>query len=280
MKEIAVTQISETVRRLCIQSNLTLPQDAVDCICAGRNAEPWQPAKETLGLLSENLEIAEREQMPICQDTGMACIFLELGQEIRIIGGDLYAAIHEGVRRGYADGFLRKSIVRDPLQRENTGDNTPAMIHLTIVPGDTLTITVAPKGAGAENMSRLAMLPPSAGWAGVMEFVLETVRLAGANPCPPLVVGVGIGGNFDLVTSLAKHALLRPLDLPNPEPYYADMEAQLLQNINALGIGPAGLGGRTTALAVQIEVYPTHIATLPVAVNLNCHVARRATAVL
>jgi len=228
----------------------------------------------------ENMEIAAGEQVPICQDTGMACVLIALGQEVQIVGGDLYEAIHEGVRRGYIEGYLRKSIVSDPLRRVNTGDNTPAMIHVDIVPGDTLTITVAPKGAGSENMSRLAMLPPSAGRDGVVDFVIETVKLAGPNPCPPIVVGVGLGGSFDVVAGLAKKAVLRPLDQPNPDEYYQELEKELLTKINALGLGPQGFGGESTALGVNIETYPTHIAALPVAVNINCHVARSATIVL
>jgi len=243
-------------------------------------SEPWAPAKETLGQLLENMEIAAQERLPICQDTGMSCVFLELGQDVRIVGGDLYEAVHEGVRRGHVEGYLRKSIVADPLRRVNTEDNSPAMIHVEIVPGDQLTITVAPKGGGSENMSRLAMLPPSAGRDGVLEFVVETVRLAGPNPCPPVVVGVGIGGNFDKVAYLAKKALLRPLNQPSPDTYYRDMEAELLTRINALGIGPQGFGGQSTALGVNIETYPTHLAGLPVAVNLGCHVTRRAEVTL
>jgi len=263
-----------------MQANTYLPEDVADQICACYTAEPWAPARETLGRLLENMEIAGQKQMPICQDTGMSCIFVELGQDVHIVGGDLYEAIHEGVRQGHIEGYLRKSIVRDPLRRVNTGDNTPAMIHVDIVSGDQLAITVAPKGGGSENMSRLAMLPPLAGQEGVMDFVVETVRLAGPNPCPPIVVGVGIGGSFDLVTSLAKKALLRPLDRPHSDAYYREMEAALLERINALGIGPQGFGGRNTALRVQIEAHPAHIATLPVAVNLNCHVARRVTVIL
>jgi len=280
MRKIAVSDIIEHIRELCIQANERLPEDVAGHIARCYAQEPWVPARETLGRLLENMEIAEREQMPICQDTGMTCVFIELGQDTHLVGGDLYEAIHEGVRRGYVEGYLRKSIVADPLRRVNTGDNTPAMIHVDIVPGDQLTITVAPKGGGSENMSRLVMLPPFAGREGVIAFVVETVRLAGPNPCPPIVVGVGIGGSFDLVASLAKQALLRPLDQSNPDPYYQEMETELLERINALGVGPQGFGGRSTALGVQIKAHPAHIATLPVAVNLNCHVARRATVTL
>ena len=280
MREIAANRITEQIRDLCIQANERLPEDVAGRIASCHVREPWAPAKETLGRLLENMEIAERERVPICQDTGMTCVFLALGQDVRIIGGDLCEAIHEGVRRGHVEGYLRKSIVGDPLRRVNTGDNTPAMIHVDIIPGDQLTITVAPKGGGSENMSRLVMLPPFAGREGVMDFVVETVRLAGPNPCPPIVVGVGIGGSFDLVASLAKQALLRPLDCPNPDPYYQEMEAELLERVNTLGVGPQGFGGRSTALGVQIKAHPVHIATLPVAVNLNCHAARRATVTL
>ena len=280
MKEISTSVITQHVRDLCIRASERLPGDVAGCLTACHQNEPWPPAKETLGLLLENMEIAAREQVPVCQDTGMTCVLLELGQDVRIVGGDLYEAIHEGVRRGYVEGYLRKSIVADPLNRVNTGDNSPAMIHVDIVPGDQLTITVAPKGGGSENMSRLAMLTPSAGRDGIIDFVVETVRLAGPNPCPPIVVGVGIGGSFDLVAYLAKRAALRPLDQPHTDAYYQELEAELLERINALGIGPQGFGGKSTALGVNIETYPTHIAALPVAVNLNCHVTRRAEVTL
>lgn len=280
MREITAGQITEAVQNLCITANSVLPDDVSDCIRSCREGEPWEPARDTLGKLLENTQAAREENIPLCQDTGMACVFLELGQEAHVTGGDLYAAVQEGVRRGYAEGYLRKSMVADPLRRKNTGDNTPALIHTDIVPGDRLSITVAPKGAGSENMSRLAMLAPSAGERGVKDFVVETVSLAGPNPCPPIVVGVGIGGNFDRVALLAKQALLRPISEANPDPYYAAMEAELLERINALGIGPQGFGGRTTALGVNIESFPTHIAGLPVAVNLSCHVTRHARAIL
>ncbi|MDR3120115.1 MAG: fumarate hydratase [Clostridiales bacterium] len=280
MREISADLVVETVRALCIEANQTLPADVSRRISACREREPWPSARATLEILGQNAEIARDEQVPLCQDTGMACVFLEVGQDVHIFGMGLREAVDEGVRRGYADGALRKSIVADPLRRANTRDNTPAMLHTDIVPGDRLTVTVAPKGIGSENMSRLVMLPPSAGEAGVKDFVVETVRLAGPNPCPPVVVGVGIGGSFDLVAALAKKALLRPLDSPNPDAFYAGIEAELLGRINALGIGPQGFGGKTTALGVNIEVYPTHIAGLPVAVNINCHVTRRAHAVL
>jgi fumarate hydratase subunit alpha len=261
---------------MCIKANTLLPEDISARITACHDSEPWGPARETLGKLIENISIARDENAPLCQDTGMACIFLEIGQEVHIAGGDLYEAVNEGVRLGYTEGYLRKSIVADPLRRKNTGDNTPAMIHVEIVPGDRFAITVAPKGIGSENMSRLVMLPPSDGEAGVKDFVVETVNIAGANPCPPVLVGVGIGGSFDKAAFLAKKALLRSVDEPNSDPFYAALEAELLERINALGIGPQGFGGKTTALGVNIEVFPTHIAGLPVAVNINCHVTRHA----
>ena len=241
--------------------------------------EPWPLAKKTLSVLLENDRIAAQNMLPICQDTGLACVFVRLGQDLRL-EGDLYTAINEGVRRGYESGYLRKSVVSDPLRRTNTGDNTPAFVTLDLVPGDSLEISILPKGAGSENMSRLAMLKPADGIMGVKEFVLETVRLAGPNPCPPIVLGVGIGGSFDKVAALAKHALLRPLDQPHSDPFYADLERELLEDINALGIGPQGFGGKATALGVLIETMATHVAELPVAVNISCHVTRRASGIL
>ena len=227
----------------------------------------------------ENYTIAREKAQPICQDTGVACVFLKIGQDVHLTG-NLEDAINEGVRQGYAEGYLRKSVVRDPLDRVNTGDNTPAMIYYELVPGDTLEITVAPKGFGSENMSAIKMLRPSDGEQGVKDFVLQVVEAAGPNPCPPIVVGVGIGGTFDKAAYLAKKALMRSVDVPNPKPYYANLEKELLEKINALGIGPQGFGGKTTALAVNIEEFPTHIAGLPVAVNINCHVTRHKTEVL
>lgn len=280
MKEIPSSIIADTVAELCIEANLFLPEDISGRIQACRRSEPWAPAGETLDRLMENMEIAKAESKPLCQDTGIACVFLEVGQEVHITEGGLYDAVNAGVRKGYTQGYLRKSIVADPLRRKNTGDNTPAMIHTEIVPGDQLAITVAPKGAGSENMSRLAMLAPSAGEDGVKNFVVETVQLAGPNPCPPVVVGVGIGGSFDKVAYLAKKALLRPVTEPHSDPFYAQMEQELLSRINRLGIGPQGFGGETTALSVNIEVFPAHIAGLPVAVNINCHVTRHVTKVL
>ncbi len=279
MRTISAAAVADTVARLCIQANTQLPPDVASALERARREEPWPLARETLGLLRDNLRLAREKELPICQDTGMACVFVELGQEVHI-DGDFEAAVHQGVRRGYGEGFLRKSIVGDPLRRVNTGDNTPAAITLRLVPGDGCRITVAPKGFGSENMSRLGMLKPADGAEGVKAFVLETVRLAGPNPCPPMVLGIGIGGSFDKVAALAKHALLRPLDEPHPDPYYAALEGELLSQINALGVGPQGFGGRTTCLGLAIETAPTHVAGLPVAVNVSCHVTRRATEVL
>lgn len=280
MKIIHSEEIIDAVERLCIQACRRLPEDVACAMQRAAAQEPFVPAQMILSQLVENAEAAVQNKMPICQDTGMAWVMVELGQEVRLEGMLLKDAVDEGVRRGYTKGYLRKSVVEDPLRRVNTLDNTPALLHVEIVPGDTMTITLAPKGFGSENMSRLKMLTPSAGAEGVKDFVVETVRLAGGNPCPPIVVGVGIGGSFDRVALLAKKALLLPLDKPNPDPYYAEMEQELLSRINALGIGPQGFGGQTTALAVKISAYPTHIAGLPVAVNLNCHVARHVQAVL
>ena len=277
MREISAEAVADTVARLCVQANTCLPRDVKDGIAAARAAEDWPPAREILDRIVENGEIGGG--FPICQDTGMACVFLEVGQELHI-AGDLAQAVDEGVRRGYAQGYLRKSVVSDPLERVNSGDNTPAMLYTDLVPGDRLAITVAPKGFGSENMSRIAMLKPSDGVEGVKDFIVDTVEQAGPNPCPPIVVGVGLGGTFDKCALLAKKALLRELGAPSPLPFYADLERELLDRINALGIGPQGFGGRTTALAVHIETLPTHIAGLPCAVNINCHVARHATEVL
>ena len=279
MREISAEAVADPVARLCVQANPQLPPDVTAALSAARSTEPWPLAQSTLGLLEENLKAAAAQNLPICQDTGMACVFLEVGQELHI-AGDLAQAVDEGVRRGYAQGYLRKSVVSDPLERVNSGDNTPAMLYTDLVPGDRLAITVAPKGFGSENMSRIAMLKPSDGVEGVKDFIVDTVEQAGPNPCPPIVVGVGLGGTFDKCALLAKKALLRELGAPSPLPFYADLERELLDRINALGIGPQGFGGRTTALAVHIETLPTHIAGLPCAVNINCHVARHATEVL
>ena len=279
MREIKGEAISQAVARLCMSANRNLPEDVRACITRSREQEPWEPARGILDRIVENYEIAEEEQLPICQDTGVACVFLDVGQEVHI-QGDLEQAVHEGVRRGYLEAGLRCSVVADPLRRVNTKDNTPAIVYTRLVPGDRLKITVAPKGAGSENMSRIAMLRPSDGAQGVKDFVVKTVEEAGPNPCPPIVVGVGSGGCLDRSAELAKRALLRPAGEPNPDPFYAAMERELLDRINALGIGPQGLGGRTTALAVHIEVAAVHMASLPVAVNINCHVTRHESEVL
>ncbi len=279
MREISAGLITETVKRLCIEANCHLTQDLKDCICSCHKSEPWPQAKEILERIIENYEIADEQNQPICQDTGVACVFLKIGQDLHICG-DLTDAVNQGVRQGYTEGYLRKSVVKDPLNRVNTGDNTPAMLYTEIIPGDKLEITVAPKGFGSENMSKIAMLRPSDGIDGVRDFVCRVVEEAGPNPCPPIVVGVGIGGTFDKAALLAKKALLRPLDKRNGDEFYANLENELLEKINALGIGPQGFGGKTTALAVNIETFPTHIAGLPVAVNINCHVTRHKTEVL
>lgn len=277
MRELNSMAITEAVARLCVQANIRLAGDVKEAIAAARRAEDWPVAQTILDRIIENYSIGG--DTPICQDTGMACVFVEVGQEVHISGG-LAEAVNEGVRRGYGEGYLRKSVVRDPIDRVNTGDNTPAMLYTELVPGDQVKITVAPKGFGSENMSRIAMLKPSDGLEGVRAFILETVRLAGPNPCPPIVVGVGIGGTFDKCALLSKRALLRELGQPSPIPFYAGLERELLEEINSLGVGPQGFGGKTTALAVHIETLPTHIAGLPCAVNLNCHVARHASEVL
>lgn len=274
MREIDVTAIIDTVGKLCIEANERLPADVQCAIKECRACEPWEPARDVLDKLIKNYEIAGEQCVPICQDTGMACVFLEIGQDVHFTGGDLTDAVNEGVRRGYSRGYLRKSVVNDPVRRGNTGDNTPAMLYTEIVPGDRVRITVAPKGFGSENMSQIRMLKPSDGLQGIRDFILRVVEEAGPNPCPPMVVGVGIGGTFDKCALLAKKALLRPLGSHNRDPYYAALEDEMLQKVNALGIGPQGFGGKTTALGVQIETLPTHIAGMPCAVNINCHVTR------
>ena len=279
MKIISAAQITQAVAELCIRANRELPPDIERAMRLAEKNEPWPIGADTMSVLCRNIDAARENCLPICQDTGCACVFAELGQDVHI-EGDFEAAVNAGVALGYTGGYLRKSMVKDPLRRENTGDNTPAAITVRLVPGDSLKLTVAPKGFGSENMSRLAMLKPADGVEGVKRFVLETVKLAGPNPCPPIVLGVGIGGTFDKVAFLAKHALLRPIDEPNPDPFYAALEKELLEEVNALGIGPQGFGGKTTALGLNIETMPTHVAGLPVAVNVSCHVTRRASAVL
>ena len=274
MREIHISEIINTVKELCIESNYYLSNDIRDALCRAKKKETWPLAENILDQIILNSDIAKNENKPICQDTGMACVFLEIGQDVHIIGGLLEDAINEGVRRGYDEGFLRKSVVKDPINRINTKDNTPAIIYYDIVPGDKIKITVAPKGFGSENMSRIKMLKPSDGLQGVKDFIIETIKLAGPNPCPPIVIGVGIGGTFDKAAYLSKKALIRPLDKRNEDKFYSDLEEELLANINKLGIGPQGFGGKTTALGLNIETYPTHIAGLPVAVNINCHATR------
>ena len=280
MKTINVNEIIKTVKELSIEANYYLPNDVKEAIEKAEKNEKWPIANNILNKILENSQIASAEKMPICQDTGMACVFIDIGQDVHITGGSLEEAINEGVRQGYAEGFLRKSVVKDPLHRVNTNDNTPALIYYNMVPGDRVKITVAPKGFGSENMSRIAMLKPSDGLEGVKNFVLETVRMAGPNPCPPIVIGIGIGGSFDKAAYLAKKALIRPVNENNTDEFYGNLEKELLEEVNKIGIGPQGFGGKTTALALNIETYPTHIAGLPVAVNINCHATRQKERVL
>lgn len=280
MREIQASVITDTIERLCIEANQVFPDDIKKSIQACRASEDGQIACGILDNIIENYQIAENEQVPICQDTGMACVFLEIGQDVHIAGGDLTEAVNEGVRRGYTNGYLRKSVVKDPVRRGNTGDNTPAMLYTEIVPGENIKITVGPKGFGSENMSAIRMFKPSAGIEGIKDFILETVETAGPNPCPPMVVGVGIGGTFDKAALLAKKALMRPVDSENEDPYYADLEKEMLEKINQLGIGPQGFGGKTTAIGLNIETMPTHIAGMPCAINISCHVTRHKTEVI
>ena len=280
MREIRFDDIVTAVRDACIRANTVLPDDLCGAIRAAAEAEESPVGRAILGDLEENFTFAAQRGLPICQDTGMAVVFLELGQEAHITGGLLEDAVNEGVRRGYLEGSLRCSVVRDPLRRENTGDNTPAVQYLRLTEGDRLTITIAPKGFGSENMTRLKMFTPAAGRQEIVDFIVESVSLAGSNPCPPVVVGVGLGGTSDRTALLAKRALLRSVDTHSADPFYAEMEAEALAHINALGIGPQGLGGRTTALSVAILPAPTHIAGLPCCVNLGCHVTRHASVTL
>ena len=280
MRTIEVSEVTKLVRQLCIDANYYLPADLRQAFVDGQNAEESPLGKTIFGEMIANCDLARENNVPVCQDTGMAVVFAKLGQEVHITGGLLSEAVNRGVARGYTEGRLRCSVVGDPLRRVNTGDNTPAVLHLTLVEGDTLELTVAPKGFGSENMSRIYMLTPAADRQKVLDCIVDAARQAGSNPCPPMVLGVGIGGDFELCAELAKRALCRPLDVPNGDPYYADMEREALEAVNALGIGPQGFGGLTTALGVAIETYPTHIAGLPVAVNVGCHVTRHATATL
>ncbi|BAD41626.1 fumarate hydratase [Symbiobacterium thermophilum] len=280
MRELHVDQVAEAVSNLVMEANYVLEPDVAAALEKARCDEQSAAGRAVLEQLVENADLARNERVPMCQDTGNALVFLEVGQDLHVVGGDLYEAVNRGVRKGYTDGYLRKSIVDDPLRRKNTGDNTPAFIYTDIVPGDRLRIRVATKGGGAENMGQLKMLPPSAGWEGAKRFIVEAVAAAGPNACPPVLVGVGIGGNFDKVALLAKKALLRPVGEPNPDPAWAAREQELLAEINKLGIGPMGLGGRVTAFAVHIETMPCHITALPVAVNIDCHAHRHKEVVL
>ncbi len=280
INKIDVKRITDVVAKLLIDANKTLPQCVTERICNACKVENNQLGREILNDLIKNTEAAKELNIPICQDTGMAVVFLEVGQDVHFIGGDLETAINDGVAKGYTEGLLRKSVVADPLNRVNTEDNTPAIIHTKIVPGSSVKITVAPKGFGSENMSAIKMLTPSAGREGVVEAVLEIVKKSGSNACPPMVIGVGIGGDFEQCALLSKIALCRDLNSSNPNPFYSDLENELFERINRLNIGPQGFGGDTTALAVNIEYMPTHIAGLPVAVNIGCHVTRHKTEVL
>jgi fumarate hydratase subunit alpha len=273
MREINVQLITEKVRDLCMRANTDLGEDVLQAFDRAIDQEESPVAVEILKELKENARIAREEQVPICQDTGFAVVFVEMGQDVHLVGGSLKEAIHEGVRQGYRDGYLRKSICH-PFSRANTGDNTPAIIHTDIVPGDKINVTVAPKGAGSENMSRVVMLTPSEGVEGVKKYVVQRVKESGSNPCPPTIVGVGIGGTMEQAGLLAKRSLLRPLGSRNPDPELDRLESEILGEINKLGIGPQGLGGRTTSLAVHIRMMPCHIASLPLAVNIQCHVQR------
>ena len=281
MREINVEEITRTVEKLCIESNYYLPEDVKKALEEALKKEESPLGVEILSDILKNQEIARTKDVPICQDTGLAVIFLELGQDVRLVGGNLNEAIDEGVRRGYKKGYLRKSAVDDPLiVRKNTGDNTPAIIHTKVVSGENIKLILAPKGGGSENMSALAMLKPSEGIKGIKKFVLDTVEKAGSNPCPPIIVGIGIGGTIEKTTLIAKQSLLRKVGDHNPNSKVAELEKELLEEINKLGIGPQGFGGRTTALAVNIETFPAHIASMPVAINIQCHVARHQEAII
>ena len=280
MREIDISLITDLVAKLCMDANYYLNDDIERAFSRCLALEESPVGKNVIKTMMENAKIAREEQVPICQDTGMAVVFMEIGTDVHIRGGDIEEAIHQGVRIGYEKGYLRKSVVRDPIDRVNTKDNTPAVIHYSMIPGDKIKITVAPKGFGSENMSALKMLTPSAGIEGVKNFVINTVSAAGGNPCPPVIVGVGVGGTMEKCALLSKRALLRPCGSENADRFWRDVEKELLEKINALGIGPAGFGGRTTALSVNIETFPTHIAALPVAVNIGCHVTRHAEGIL
>ena len=276
MRTVDVSVLTQNISEMCIEANHYLSEDMKSAFTEAQNREQAPLGRQILSQLQENMEIAEKDMIPICQDTGMAVVFLKVGQDVHFVGGNVEDAVNEGVRRGYVDGYLRKSVVRDPIYRENTRDNTPAIIHYSMIPGDRITVTVAPKGFGSENMSRVFMLKPADGIEGVKNAILTAVKDAGPNACPPMVVGVGIGGTFEKCALLAKEALTRPIDKHSEIPYVKELEEEILEKINRTGIGPGGLGGTTTALAVNINTYATHIAGLPVAVNICCHVNRHA----
>ena len=280
MRTVNVSEITKAIRQLCIDTNRVLPQDLEQSICDCDVTEQNPTGKAILQDLKKNMDAARELQIPICQDTGMAVVFAEIGQEVALVGGDFREAVNEGVRQGYVEGYLRRSVVGDPLRRVNTDDNTPAVLHTFIVPGDKVTLTVAPKGFGSENMSQLKMFTPAASRETIIDYVVQVAKEAGSNPCPPIVLGVGIGGDFELCAFLAKKALCRSVSTPNPDPFYAEMEQEILEKINALQIGPQGFGGDSTALSVAIEQYATHIAGLPVAVNVGCHVTRHKSVAL
>ncbi|PWM98097.1 fumarate hydratase [Massilioclostridium coli] len=280
MREIDVKELTSCIKQLCIQANKELPCSVKKAISKAREQECSEICKSVLGDLEENIQAAKELDVPVCQDTGMAVVFLEIGQDVHFIGGDFNEAVNEGVRQGYLEGLLRLSVVADPIRRGNTNDNTPAILHTSIIPGDKVKIMVAPKGFGSENMSAIRMFTPSATRQEIIGFVVDTVRKAGSNPCPPVIVGVGIGGDFEQCALLAKQALCRDLDQPNPDPFYAELEQEMLQQVNQLGIGSQGFGGDVTALGLNIETYATHIAGLPVAVNMGCHVTRHMCAEL
>jgi fumarate hydratase subunit alpha len=280
MREIPFDTVRDAVAKLCMDANYEIGDDIVKAFEHGLEVEESETGKDILKQLLENATIASKERMPACQDTGWAVVWVELGSDVKVIGGELYDAINQGVAKGYTDGYLRKSIAADPLRRKNTGDNTPAIIYTDIVPGDKLKLVVQPKGGGSENMSEIKMMSAADGAEGIKDFVVDRVARSKANPCPPILVGVGIGGTFDKCAQLAKKSLLREIGSTHPDPFYAEMEKEILERVNKLGIGPQGLGGRVTALAVFIEAFPCHIATMPCAVNINCHSARHKTATL
>jgi len=280
MREVSVKDIIASVKELCIEANYQLGEDVEQVLEEGYKKEESPTSKETLSQILENVQISRQGEFPLCQDTGFAVVFVDMGDQVFVKDGNLFEAINEGVRQGYKEGYLRKSILGDPIQRKNTGDNTPAVIHLNIVKGDKLKIIVAPKGGGSENMSEVKMMKPADGVEGVKEFVIDMVRRSGSNPCPPIIVGVGIGGTFEKCAEIAKRALLRIVGSQNPNPFYANLEKELFEKINNLGIGPQGFGGRVTALAVHIETFPCHIASFPAAVNIQCHAARHKEAVI